>query len=61
MRLMVPSAHEIESQHRQLDKEIRKIERRGPRMTEIEQRKVAELKKTKLALKDRLLGLQRAV
>ena len=60
MRLVVPTGEEIESQHRMLDKEIRKIERRGPRMTPLEQRRVAELKKTKLALKDQLLA-KRAV
>jgi uncharacterized protein YdcH (DUF465 family) len=61
MRLVVPNAQDIESQHRQLDKEIRRIERRGPRMTAVDQRTVAELKKTKLALKDQLSVLKRAV
>lgn len=58
MRLLVPNAQEIESLHRNLDKEIRKIERRGPRMSPVEQSRIAELKKTKLALKDQLLTLR---
>lgn len=58
MRLVIPNAHELEAEHRKLDKEIRKIERRGPRMTPVDQRKVAELKKTKLALKDRMTLLR---
>ncbi len=60
MRLVVPNATQLEAEHRKLDKEIRKIERRGSRMTPVDQTKVAELKKTKLAIKDRM-SLLRAV
>jgi uncharacterized protein YdcH (DUF465 family) len=60
MRLVIPNTHELEAEHRKLDKEIRKLERRGARMTPIDQTRVAELKKTKLALKDQLLA-KRAV
>lgn len=59
MRLVIPTGAEIEAEHRKLDKEIRRIERRGLRMTPLEQTRVAELKKTKLALKDQLSTIHR--
>jgi hypothetical protein len=52
------SVTELETQHRTLDKQIRRIERRGPRMTLPDQRQVAELKKVKLALKDQLFTIK---
>jgi len=52
------SVNELETQHRTLDKQIRRIERRGPRMTLPDQRQVAELKKVKLALKDQLFTIK---
>lgn len=52
------SVTDLETQHRTLDKQIRRIERRGPRMTLPDQRQVAELKKVKLALKDQLFTIK---
>ena len=54
----VLSVNDLETQHRTLDKQIRRIERRGPRMSLPDQRQVAELKKVKLALKDQLMTIK---
>jgi hypothetical protein len=54
----VLSVNDLETQHRTLDKQIRRIERRGPLMTLPDQRRVAELKKVKLAVKDQLFTIK---
>ena len=48
------SLNDLETQHRTLDKQIRRIERRGAMLTTPDQHRVAQLKKVKLALKDQL-------
>jgi hypothetical protein len=53
------SVRELESIHRSLDLEIRKLERRGYHMTPPEQQRATELKKLRLATKDRLSDLRR--
>lgn len=49
---------ELLQQHHALDVELQRIERRGMRMTPFERTRAAELKKLKLAAKDRLAGLR---
>ena len=53
------SVRELESIHRSLDLQIRKLERRGYHMTPPEQLRATELKKLRLATKDRLSDLRR--
>jgi hypothetical protein len=53
------SVRELETIHRSLDLQIRKLERRGYHMTPPEQLRATELKKLRLATKDRLEGLRR--
>lgn len=55
-RITVP---ELESQHRSLDREIKRLERRGMHMTPPEQERTVELKKRRLVTKDRLVDLLR--
>jgi hypothetical protein len=52
------TAQELQQQHHALDMELRRLERRGARMTPSERTRAAELKKLKLAAKDRLAGLR---
>jgi hypothetical protein len=51
---------ELETQHRALDLEIHKLERRGMHMTPPEVERAVVLKKERLATKDRLIDLRRA-
>jgi len=55
-RFTVP---ELESEHRSLDIEIKRLERRGMHMTPPEQARASELKKRRLAAKDKLIDLRR--
>jgi hypothetical protein len=55
-RFTVP---ELETQHKNLDMEIKRLERRGMHMTPPEQERAAELKKRRLATKDQLIDLRR--
>ena len=55
-RFTVP---ELESEHRSLDTEIKRLERRGMHMTPPEQVRAAELKKRRLATKDLIIDLRR--
>ena len=52
------TAQELQHQHHALDLELRRIERRGMRMTPSERSRAAELKKLKLAAKDRLAKIR---
>jgi hypothetical protein len=58
MMKSVLSLTDLETQHRTLDKEIRRIERRGHLLAPPDQHRVAELKKVKLALKDQLFTIK---
>jgi uncharacterized protein YdcH (DUF465 family) len=49
------SVQELEAQHRVLDRQIKKLNHRGQHMTPVERYEAAELKKLRLAAKDRLL------
>lgn len=49
----------LEAQHRMLDLQIRRLERRGLRMTPPERDQASALKRLKLATKDRLAELTR--
>jgi uncharacterized protein YdcH (DUF465 family) len=51
---------ELETQHRSLDQEIKRLERRGMHMTPPEQERAHELKKARLATKDRIVDMRRA-
>jgi uncharacterized protein YdcH (DUF465 family) len=57
------SAHvtigELETEHRTLDRQIKKLNHRGSHMTPNEQVEVVELKKLRLATKDRLASSTR--
>lgn len=55
-----PTARELETQHRSLDREIKKLERRGMHMTPPEQALALELKKKRLATKDRLVDARQS-
>jgi uncharacterized protein YdcH (DUF465 family) len=48
------SVGDLENEHRALDKQIKKLNHRGTHMTPHEQVECAELKKLRLATKDRL-------
>jgi hypothetical protein len=50
---------DLETQHRSLDLEIHRLERRGMHMTPPEQDRAAELKKKRLVTKDLLIDLRR--
>lgn len=54
----VISVTDLETQHRTLDKQIRRIERRGALMTPPDQARVSELKKVKLAVRDQLFTIK---
>ncbi len=48
----------LELRHRTLDREVHELERRGMRMTPEDRTRAAELKKRRLAAKDRLYALR---
>jgi hypothetical protein len=51
---------ELEAQSRMLDRQIKKLERRGFHITPPEQQREVELKKLRLLAKDRLMALRQA-
>ncbi len=53
------SVRELETIHRSLDLQIKKLERRGYHMTPADELRATELKKLRLATKDRLSDLRR--
>jgi hypothetical protein len=53
------SVHELEVEHRVLDRQIKKLNHRGSHMTPPERLAAAELKKLRLATKDRLMSVGR--
>ncbi len=59
-RLARATVRELELQSRMLEQQIHKLERRGSHITPAEQVQATELKKLRLAAKDRLSELRRA-
>jgi uncharacterized protein YdcH (DUF465 family) len=57
--ILVERVHELESQHRRLDEEVTLLGRRNY-LTPEEQRRMRELKKEKLVIKDELYQARRA-
>lgn len=53
------SVRELETIHRSLDLQIKKLERRGYHMTPSEELRATELKKLRLATKDKITDLRR--
>ena len=53
------TVRELETQHRSLDQEIRRLERRGMHMTPPDLDRASQLKKIRLATKDKLIDLRR--
>ena len=53
------SVRELETIHHSLDLQIKKLERRGYHMTPPEQLRALELKKLRLATKDKISDLRR--
>ncbi len=53
------SVDELEAQSRSLELEIHKLDRRGSHLTPPEQQRATELKKMRLAAKDKLGDLRR--
>ena len=53
------NVNELETQHRALDLEIHRLERRGMHMTPPEQTRATELKKQRLVTKDLLVDVRR--
>jgi len=51
-------AHDLELAHRTLDDEIHKLDRRGAHMTPEDRLRAAELKKQRLAARDRLFAIR---
>ena len=49
---------ELEAQHRSLDEQITRLERRGIHMTPSERETASQLKKLRLATKDRLVDMR---
>jgi uncharacterized protein YdcH (DUF465 family) len=49
----------LEAQHRELDQQIHRLERRGTLMSPPERERALQLKRLKLATKDRLAALRR--
>lgn len=56
--MVVDRLHNLESEHRALKDEVRRLERRA-HLTPSEQRQMAELKKQKLVAKDQIAALRR--
>jgi hypothetical protein len=54
------TAHELEVESSRLDHQIQKLDRRGSHITPPEQMRATELKKLRLAAKDRLGALKGA-
>jgi uncharacterized protein YdcH (DUF465 family) len=54
------SRTELEARHRTLDLRIKKLDRRGMHMTPHEQLQTTELKKLRLATKDKLFSSKKA-
>jgi hypothetical protein len=54
------TAVELEAESRNLEVEIKKLDRRGAHITPPEQQRALELKKLRLLAKDRLFELRRA-
>ena len=54
------TVRELEDQHRLLDRLIKKLNHRGQHMTPFERDQATELKKLRLAAKDRLNQLSRS-
>jgi uncharacterized protein YdcH (DUF465 family) len=50
--------YELELRHRTLDDQIHKLDRRGVHMTPEERTRAAELKKRRLATKDRIFAIR---
>ena len=59
-KAFVHALETLTARARALDMQIHKLERRGLHMTPLEQRRAVELKKMRLATKDRLSRLARA-
>jgi uncharacterized protein YdcH (DUF465 family) len=53
------SVGELENEHRLLDRQIKKLNHEGKHLTPLEQMKVMQLKKLRLATKDRLASIGR--
>lgn len=53
------SVGDLENEHRLLDRQIKKLNHRGVHLTPIEQVRVLQLKKLRLATKDRLASIVR--
>ena len=51
------SVGDLENEHRLLDRQIKKLNHEGKRLTPLEQVKVMQLKKLRLATKDRLASI----
>lgn len=58
-RAMIDDAEKIQMAHAQLDRRVKELYRRAY-LTPAEQQELAELKKQKLALKDRLYSSQQS-
>jgi len=50
---------ELEAESRTLEHQIQQLDRRGSHITPLEQKRATELKKLRLAAKDRLIDLRR--
>jgi uncharacterized protein YdcH (DUF465 family) len=55
--MKIHDVHVLELQHRTLDRQIHKLDRRGDHMTPHEREQATELKKRRLATKDQLYAL----
>ncbi len=54
------TVRDLEAQHREIDRQIKKLNHRGQHMTPPEREMALELKKLRLAAKDRLALVARA-
>jgi uncharacterized protein YdcH (DUF465 family) len=59
-RSVATTIAELEAKHRQLDFEINELDRRGYHITPGEEARAHQLKKLRLATKDRLFDLRRS-